>query len=87
MKKFRHIVVTDCSIIYCWVLNIPLASICLLTHSPIWTTGQYACGNKRNIEFLAKYPTINYTTISYNNISKFFYHQILADRFVLNLKK
>ena len=41
-KKFRHIIATKSSIIYCWVfgqwLNIPLASTCLLTHSPIWTT-------------------------------------------------
>ena len=91
IKKFRHIVVTDCSIIYCWVLGYwlktPLASICLLTHSPIWSTGQYTHGSKRNTESLAKYPTINYTAIGYNNMSKFFYHQILADRFVLNLKK
>ena len=49
---FRHIVATESSIIYCWVfdqwLNIPLASTCLPTHSPIWTTGQYALGSKRN---------------------------------------
>ena len=38
----------------------------------IWNTGQYARGCKRNIESLAKYPTINYTTFSYNNMSKVF---------------
>ena len=44
-------------------------------------------GSKRNIESLAKCPTINYTAFSCNNMSKFFHYQILADGFVLNLKK
>ena len=78
------------SIIYCWTfghwLNIPLASTCLLTCSPIWVTGQYACGSRRSIKSLTKHSIINYTAFSCNNIPKFFYYQILTDRFVLNLK-
>ena len=84
---FLDIVATESNIIYFWVcgqwLNIPLASNCLLTCSPIWATGQYACRSRRNIE---SYPTINYTAFSCNNMSKSFYCQILADGFVLNLK-
>ena len=52
------------------------------TLSTIWTTGQYARGSKKNIESLAKYPTINYTALGCN-----FNCRILADRFVLILKK
>ena len=44
-------------------------------------------GSKRNIGSLAKYPVINYTAFSCNNISKFFDYQILAVIFVLNLNK
>ena len=43
--------------------------------------------NKWNIESLAKYPTINYAAFGCNNMSTIFNYQILADRFVLNLKK
>ena len=68
-------------------LNTPLASTCLLTSSPIWITGQYACGSRRNIEPLAKYLTMNYTAFGWNNMAKFFNYPILADIFVLNLKK
>ena len=85
-----HIISSESSVIYCWVfdqwLNIPIAFTCLLTSGSIWITGQYACGSKRNIESLAKYPTINYTAFGWNNSTKFFNYQILADRFVLNLK-
>ena len=81
----------ESSIIYCWVfsqwLPIPLASTCLLTCNPVWATGQYACGSRLGIKSLAKHPIINYTALGCNNMSKFFYYQILADRFVLNLKK
>ena len=41
--------------------DLVLASTCLLTSVSIWTAGQFACGSKRTIESLAKYPTINYT--------------------------
>ena len=62
-------------------------STCFLTSSPIWATGQHACGTRRNIEPSAKYPTINYTAFGWNNMTNFLNYQILADRFVLNLKK
>ena len=65
----------------------PLASTCLLTSGPIWTTGQCACGSKWNIEPIAKYLTINYTAFGCSNMSKFFDYQIVGDRVVLNLKK
>ena len=65
--------------------TIALASTCLLTSSPKWATGQYACGSKRNIESLANYPTTNCTAFGWNNMSKFFFYKILADRFILNL--
>ena len=91
IKKFIHIIAAESSIIWCWVfgqcLNISPASTYLLTCIPIWATGQYACESRRNIETLAKYPTINYTVFGCNNMYKFFYYQILADRFVLNLKR
>ena len=80
--QISHHLVTLC----CW-FNIPLASTCLLTCSPIWVTGQYACGSRRSIKSLTKHPIINYTAFGYNNMSKIFYCQMLADRFVLNLKK
>ena len=66
---------------------LPLASTCLLTSGPIWTTGQCACGSKWNIEPIAKYLTINYTAFGCSNMSKFFDYQIVGDRVVLNLKK
>ena len=44
-------------------------------------------GSKRNIESLAKCSTISYTAFGCNNMSKFFYYQILADIFVLNMNK
>ena len=56
-------------------------------YGSIWTTGQYACGSKWNIESLAKHPATNYTAFGCNNMSNFLDYQILAHRFVLNLKK
>ena len=44
-------------------------------------------GSKWNTESLAKYWTIHYTAFSWNNRANFFNNQILADKFVLNLKK
>ena len=75
-KRFRHIIATGSSVIYCWAfgqwLNIPPASTCLLTCGPIWATGQYACGSRRSIISLAKHPLINFTAFSCNNMSNFF---------------
>ena len=68
-----------------WTSN-PVASTCLLTSRPIWATGRYACGSKWNIEWLAKYPTVNFTAFGWNNIAKYFNYQILTNSFVLNLK-
>ena len=56
-----------------------------VVHIGLWVSK--TSGSKWNIESLVKYPTINYTTFGCNNMSKFFYDQISADRFVLNLKK
>ena len=74
------------NIVTIW-FNIPLASSCLLTSRSKWSTGLYACGSKWNIESLTKQSTINYTAFGWNNMAIFFNYLILADRFVLNLKR
>ena len=40
----------------------------------------------RNTESLIKYPTINYTGFSCNNMANYFDYQILANIFILKLK-
>ena len=58
MKKFRHIVATESSIIYCWVfgqlLNIPPASTCILT-SGLQVSKQVYLGYKKFFQYTFHY--------------------------------
>ena len=53
-----------------------------MTRGSIWTTGQYACGSKRNWPNTQQYIIL----LSDKTIWPFFKYRILADVFVLNLK-
>ena len=65
-------------------------SLCFHIHTDQWPTLDCESVNKWKqveIESLSKYPTINFTAFRWNNVTKFLNYQILAGRFVLNLRK
>ena len=57
-------------------------------HSSKYQCPSWSVSNpfKWNIQSLAKYPKINYTGISSNNMAKFILYQILANILILKLK-